>query len=150
MDFEGDVLFVDSPDGGNLVIENGLFACDKSFKTAVLLSLFGGNIDDPAVIESNKEWWGNDIGDKETALRSRFQFIIAGFPLSTKNLKLAIEAIKIDLQWMIDNGVCDDVQVSGMITDFKSADFTVKIFANSEIADNIEFKVNWEAMRNGV
>lgn len=150
MDFEGDVLFVDSPDGGDLVLKDGLIECDKSFKTAVFISLFGGNIDDPAVIESSKSWWGNSIGDKETEVRSRFQFIISGLPLSTKNMKLAAEAIKIDLEWMIESKVCDDIQISGIIADFKTADFTVNILVNNELTDSIEFKVNWEAMRNGI
>lgn len=150
MNFEGDVLFVDTPDGGDLVINNDFFASEKGFKTAVFISLFGGNIDDPAVIESSKEWWGNSIGEEKTSLRSRFQYIVAGLPLSTKNLKLCIEAIKIDLQWMIDDGVCEDIVVSGIITDIKTADFTVKIMINNDIADNINFKVNWEAMQNGI
>ena len=38
-DFEGDVLFLDSNDGGVLQIEDGVIACDKTFKTAVYLSL---------------------------------------------------------------------------------------------------------------
>ena len=45
-DFEGDLLLADSADGGNVLISDGLFQGDRSFNTAVYLSLFGGNRDD--------------------------------------------------------------------------------------------------------
>lgn len=148
-DFKGDVLFIDTPDGGNIQIENGLVLDDRGFQTAVYLSLFGGNFDDPVVIESNKSWWGNLIGDKETELRSQFQNIICSLPLTTKNIRVAEDAAKQDLTWVIDNGIGDEITVTGSIENIKEASFEIVISKNGQNILNTTYGVQWEAM-NGI
>lgn len=149
-EFKGDVLLEDTPDGGNLVIEDGLIQDDRGFRTAVYLSLFGGNMDDPAIIESNQSWWGNQIGDKETELRSSFQNVICSLPLTTKNLQAAEDAAKKDLQWIIDKGIGDEITVSGSIENIKEANFEIKLFKDGENVLDTTFGVEWEAMSNGI
>jgi hypothetical protein len=53
--FEGDLLLEDTPDGGDIRIENNLFVSDRSFNTAVYLSLFGGNKDDNGKVKNNEQ-----------------------------------------------------------------------------------------------
>jgi phage gp46-like protein len=114
-DFEGDLLLLDSSDGGDIAVENGLFAADGRFATAVYLSLFGGNKDDPGKVASKNEWWGNKTGGitENEKLRSRFQHIIAGLPMSVKNIKEAEKAAVMDLEWLIKEGIADAINVYG-------------------------------------
>ncbi len=149
-EFKGDVLFEDTPDGGNLVIEDGLIQDDRGFRTAAYLSLFGGNVDDPAIIESNQSWWGNLVGEKETELRSSFQNVICSLPMTIKNLQSACDAAKRDLQWMIDKGIGEEINVSGTIQNVKQADFEITVIKNGENILSTVFGVEWEAMANGI
>jgi phage gp46-like protein len=113
--FEGDLLLAETPDGGEAAIENGLFACDRSFNTAVYLSLFGGNKDDNGKVRNNKTWWGNTLpGTAENEkLVSRFQAAISGLPMTTKNIQEAENAAGLDLKWITDEGIADKITVSG-------------------------------------
>jgi phage gp46-like protein len=113
--FEGDLLLEDTPDGGDIRIENNLFASDRSFNTAVYLSLFGGNKDDNGKVKNNKTWWGNTLeGTAENEkLVSRFQAVIFGLPMTTKNIQEAESAAKLDLKWIIDEGIAEKIIVSG-------------------------------------
>lgn len=149
-EFNGDVLLEDTPDGGNIIITDGLIKDDKGFSTAVLISLMGGNFDDPAVIESNQSWWGNLIGDKETEIRSSFQNTVCSLPLTTKNLQTAEDAAKKDLQWLIDKGIADEINVTGSIENIKRASFEVKVIKNGENILDTVYGVEWEAMANGI
>lgn len=149
-EFKGDVYMEDTPDGGNLVITDGLVEDDRGFNTAVLISLLGGNFDDPAIIESNQSWWGNMIGDADTAIRSSFQYIVCSLPLTTKNLRAAEDAAKKDLQWMIDKEIADEISVTGSIENIKRASFEIVITKNGENILDTVYGVEWEAMTNGI
>ncbi|MDR2097695.1 MAG: hypothetical protein LBP37_04165 [Spirochaetaceae bacterium] len=113
--FEGDLLLMETPDGGEVSIENDLFVCDRSFDTAVYLSLFGGNKDDTGKVKNNKTWWGNTLPGiaENEKLISRFQAIISGLPMTTKNIQEAEGAAALDLKWIMDEGIAEKVTVSG-------------------------------------
>lgn len=148
-DFEGDVLFTDSPDGGQISIENGLIACDKGFATAVYISLFGGNEEDSGLVKNNKGFWGNCLGEKDTQLVSKFQHFIKTCPLTPKNLIAACDAAKSDLEWMIKDEIATDIEVTGRILSFIEADFHIVISNGNENILDTNYGVNWEA-NNGI
>jgi phage gp46-like protein len=114
-EFEGDVLLVETPDGGDFVLEDGLIMADNNYSTAIYLSLFGGNKDDSGTVKTNKTWWGNTLKDtkKNEKLISRFQYIIRSMPLTVKNVKNAEAAAVLDLAWMVEEGFADEVEASG-------------------------------------
>jgi phage gp46-like protein len=112
-DFEGDALLYETVDGGELKVDDGIFVSDKQFSTAVYLSLFGGNKDDSSKIKNNKEWWGNMLNGiyENEKLKSRFQYIITGFPMTVKTIKEAEKAVFIDLEWFIKDKIADEINV---------------------------------------
>jgi phage gp46-like protein len=114
-DFEGDVLLVETPDGGDFIIQDGLIMADTNYSTAIYLSLFGGDKDDSGVVKTNKTWWGNTLRGmkKNEKLISRFQYIIRSMPLTVKNIKNAEAAAVLDLAWMVEEGLADKVEASG-------------------------------------
>lgn len=150
--FEGDVLLVDTVDGGEISIINGLVIADKKFSTAVYLSLFGGNEADQGRVDNNKTWWGNrfeNISENEKIV-SRFQAIIKSLPLTSKNLLLAEQAAKEDLIWMISEGIADEIITDIKIVDRFRCELEIIIRKDGELIEKSSYKVNWEEINNGV
>lgn len=112
-EFAGDVLLVSTPDGGDIVIEDGLVKDCRDFSTAAYLSLFGGNEGD--IDGRDKEtWWGNLVPGtkKNERMHGEFGAIIAGLPLTSGNLRRARDAAARDLDWIKSDAGADDVSVS--------------------------------------
>lgn len=99
-----DFLLIQTPDGGELPIENGEPAMTDGIETAVFLSLFGGNSDDPGLPgNSQKQWWGNLVeGDAKGHYRSRTQYLLRTLPSTSGNLRRIEDAALTDLAWMVE------------------------------------------------
>ena len=144
--FEGDLLLYDTPDGGDIQIENDLFISDRSFDTAVYLSLFGGNKDDNGKVKNNKTWWGNTLAgiNENEKIVSRFQAIIAGLPMTTKTIGEAESAAALDLQWVIDEGVAEKINVSGRAVGHNKFSIRVEIQAGGKSIYDNAFSLFWK------
>jgi phage gp46-like protein len=114
-EFMGDLLLIETPDGGDCVLQDGLLAPDPAFGTAFYLSLYGGNKADSGKVKNKNTWWGNTLAgitEKEKVI-SRFQNFITGAPMNVKNIKDAEEAARQDLKWAIDDGIADKINITG-------------------------------------
>ena len=145
--FEGDLLLVDSPDFGEIVIEDGIVLGDKTFNTATYLSLFGGNKDDDGKIKTNKTWWGNTLPgvSKNEKMVSRFQAVIFGLPMTSKNILKAESAAQLDLEWMIEEGIADEVIASGRATGKNKFELKVEIKAHGETIYSNKYSMFWRS-----
>jgi phage gp46-like protein len=145
--FEGDLFLEDTPDGGDIRIENDLFVNDRSFNTAVYLSLFGGNKDDNGKVRNRKTWWGNTlIGTAENEkIVSRFQAIISGLPMTTKNIQEAENAASLDLKWITDEGIGDKITIYGRAVAWNEFSLTVDIQASGKSICENTFSLFWKA-----
>jgi phage gp46-like protein len=145
--FEGDLLLEDTPDGGDIRIENDLFVSDRSFNTAVYLSLFGGNKDDKGKVKNNNTWWGNTLeGTAENEkLVSRFQAIIFGLPMTTKNIQEAETAANLDLKWLINEGAADKIIAAGKATGRNRFALTVEIRSGGKSIYENTFSLFWRS-----
>lgn len=149
--FEGDVLLTDTSEGGEITIDNGLVISDRSFTTAVYLSLFGGNIEDGGKVDNDKTWWGNRLeGTKENEkLVSRFQSFIRTMALTSKNIALAEEAALADLDWMKQEGIADEITADITSKDNSRIELTIAVRKDSKLISKGNWTVNWEAA-NGI
>jgi phage gp46-like protein len=151
-DFEGDLLLSDTGDGGDVVVSEGLFQSDRSFDTAVYLSLFGGNKSDSGKVKNGTTWWGNTLrgtGENEK-LVSRFQNIISSLPMTTKNILDAEDAARLDLKWMIDEGIADKIETSGRALSHNRFAMAVHITAGGKDIYTHTFAQFWEAGVYGI
>lgn len=151
-DFGGDILLCDTFDGGEIIIEDGDFLCDTGLKTAVYLSILGGAEEDAGEVENNNTWWGNKLqnqNDKDK-LVSRFQAFKKTNSLTAKNVKIAEEKIKQDLNWLLTEGICDDIEVMIVVTGLNNIDVRIKILKNDNILENGNYSLQWEEMKNGI
>lgn len=150
--FEGDVLLEDSTDGGTISIVNGLVMPDKSFSTALYLSLFGGNAEDGGRVDNDQTWWGNrfeETSDNEKMV-SRFQAILKSLPLTSKNIVLAEQAAKDDLNWMITEGIADEIISEISASDGHRIDLTIIVKKSGELIERGNWTCEWEAAVNGI
>jgi phage gp46-like protein len=151
-DFEGDLLLTDTADGGDVIIFEGLFQSDRSFDTAVYLSLFGGNKSDSGKVKNNKTWWGNTLrGTSENEkLVSRFQNVICGLPMTTKNILEAEDAARLDLQWIIEEGMADKIEAAGRALSHNRFALKVHITTGGKDIYSHTFALFWEAGVYGI
>ena len=145
--FEGDLMLVETLDGGDVQIENGLLVSDKQFSTAVYLSLFGGNSTDNGKGNNNNQFWGNVLRDTRESekLRSRFQYVTTGLPMSVKNIKEAEKAAAMDLQWFIDEKIADVINVYGYSTGKNRFNLKVEILKDKNNIFENEYFLLWGA-----
>lgn len=135
-----DVLHFQTPDGGEIVCENGQIALTDGPEVAAWLSLFGGNEDDSGQEADNaKQWWGNlSETDASNRYRSELQYLLYALPLTPANLPRFEEAAASDLSWMTESIATDiavvatmpapkriDLQIE-LVIDGKTTPFTVR------------------------
>jgi len=147
MDFNGDLLLIDTPDGGDIEIIDGVFSGDPGIATAVYISLFGGNKDDAGKIKTNRTWWGNTLEGTAEAefIVSRFQHIITALPLTVKNMQAAESAALLDLQWIKDQGVADTILAEGKAGERGKFILTINILKNGDSIFESGFQTSWAA-----
>ena len=146
--FEGDLVLHDTPDGGDIRIEKGLIASDQTFGTAVYLSLFGGNKEDNGRVKNRKTWWGNMLRgvNENRRLVSRFQAIIFGLPMTTRNILDAEEAARLDLAWIITEKIADEILANGRAVSRNRFSLTIQINANGDTIYDNAFAVFWRSV----
>lgn len=109
-----DLLIVQDSGEFDLEILNGVAALDESPFEAVVLSLWGGNLDDNGTEATrSKMYWANFAEPDESAhLRSRTQALLLGLPAISANIPRIEEAATADLEWMQTVGVASASEVS--------------------------------------
>lgn len=123
-----DVLHFQTPDGGEIVCENGQIALTEGPEVAAWLSLFGGNEDDSGQeADDAKQWWGN-LSEKEPAnrYRSETQYLLFTLPLTPANLQRFEEAAVADLSWMTES-IATDLAVVATMPGPKRIDLRVEL-----------------------
>jgi hypothetical protein len=86
---QGDVLLFDTPDGGEMNIENGVTEMTQGPETMLYLCLVGGNKEDNGTADTDAEsWMGNEDEEPQSQYRSRFHhWLMKGLPMTGDNLK---------------------------------------------------------------
>jgi len=128
-----DALFTATPDGGEIVMENGqLVLCDGKY-AAVYLSLFGGNDDDSGLEgDDRKQWWGNmDETDPTKTYRSETQYALKSAPLIPANLGTFEDAAERDLAWMSES-IVDAVAIEATMSRVDKVDLGIELTIDSE------------------
>lgn len=120
-----DILLVQTPDDGDVIIEGGVVELTDALESAVYLSLFGGNWQDDGSVDSQLQWWGNaDVTDPQHAQRSRTQYLLQSMPLTSGSLKRVEDAALVDLEWLSESYA---VTVSASIPAVNRVQFTIQV-----------------------
>ena len=145
--FQGELLLIDTPDGGDIQLADDLFINDLTFNTAVYISLFGGNKEDNGRVKNKYTWWGNTLDGvmENEKIVSRFQAIIFSLPMTSKNIQEAETAAELDLQWLIDEGIADIISVTGNATGHNTFNLLVEIKSGETTIFNNTYSLFWRA-----
>ena len=142
-----DVGFFDvGSDCPDLVIENGDLKADNGLETAALITLYSDRIVTqdqlPPGLDSLRGWWAD--------LVSEIQGDRIGSRLWTLERSKTLEATAIELEsileeafdWMLDDGVAQEINVSTEIVDSEEIKGAVEIARPT--GDNIPLKFLWD------
>lgn len=143
--FGGDVLLLDTQDGADIVVEDGLIKECRTFDTAVYLSLFGGNKGDLAG-RPTETWWGNLVpGTRRNEwMHSEFGAMVAGIPLTGANLRKAADAAARDLGWVKSDAGADGVSVSLRAESARRVRLVAEITQDGLLAGGGAYELQWQ------
>lgn len=135
---QGDVLLFHTLDDGDLQVDQGMVAMDGGLRSAVYISLFGGNEDDSGGDKDPQNWWGN-IGQRHQ-VRSETQHLLQTATPTSANLLRVEDAITRDLVWLVSEGAAAEVSARVIIPTYNSIKITVTIDGIT-----LDFVDNWSA-----
>jgi phage gp46-like protein len=108
--------------------------------------LFGGNIQDDGLENSEREWWGNVLdADPAKKIRSLTQHLINNLDQSRNSLLRIQDAVKSDLAWMIEQGLITSLNVDLAVESSSKLNITIQATANSQEIEQ-RYVINWERL----
>lgn len=135
---QGDVKLVQTVDGGDIEVDNGVVTMSGGLETMAYLCLFGGNEDDSGKPGDPLTWWGNLSEEQDDRkYRSETQHLLRSLPARPSNLRRVEEAAKRDLKAV----PASDVEAAASIPGVNKINIAVTINGNM----SVEFTENWEA-----
>lgn len=118
-------------------LENGDFKTIDSFDTSITVALFGDERADSSevpTVENRRGWWGNSFGeDPEFQLGSKL-WLLNQNRRTQETLNKAITIAQNALQWLIDDGHAESVDVTGAFTD-DGIGLTITIFRSNAVTE---------------
>jgi len=142
---QGDVALMQTPNGGDFCIENGIAEMCAGLEVSAYVSLFGGNEQDDGQPDNVRQYWGNFIETEPSKqLRSRTQFLLKSLPVTANNLLRVQEAAKLDLQWFLDGNIASAIEVVATIPAVNEVQLVINIEAQGD-EHNFTFTENWKA-----
>lgn len=139
---QGDVLLYQQNDGGDITVTDGLVQMSGGLETAVYLCLFGGNEQDDGRSDNPQQFWGNHDEPLNNQQRSETQFLLNSLPPIPINLRRVEEAVKRDLQRLLDTGAVSSATASADLTAPQKIKITVECNAEG-VPEKFEFYENW-------
>lgn len=130
---QGDVLLYNTNDGGEIAVTDGVVGIVGDLRTAVYLSLFGGQSD----------WWGDlSVADPDFHNTSETAELSENIALVPVNLLRIEDVVRRDLQWMVNQRIVSNITVTASILDTDVLGLSVSIQADGQETD-FEFVENW-------
>jgi phage gp46-like protein len=128
-----DVLFFQTPDGGEIIAQNGQVILAEGLETAAYLSCFGGNANDSGLTADDaKQFWANfDEPDADKRYRSETQFLLRTLPLIPANLTRLEDAASKDLAWMLES-ISDSLAVRATMPGINKVQLDIALVINGK------------------
>jgi phage gp46-like protein len=136
---QGDLYIYMTENGGEMSVRNGEPKTDPGLETAINISIFG---------HDGTDFWMNEYLSASEQLGGKFIKFLRENPKTVKNINQSEQYLRQDLQWILDDGVADDVQISIGSERQQQIYFTVEIYAFGKMIFKNQFQVNWMAQMN--
>lgn len=127
-------------------LSNGDFLTNNSFDTSLLISLFGDKRADPSevpAVQNRRGWWGNPFNtdDEEFELGSKL-WLLDQARATPATLNRAITYAQEALQWLVDDGHAQRIDVSGNLSQ-NNIQLSVTILRDSGVTETRYYDL-WE------
>jgi len=135
--FDGDIAFIATPDGGQIIYTGGQPFMDAGgLETAVNISLF-----------TALGWWGNALDENEPdkQIGSDFEEQIKPKAITIKYLRDVENRARDALQWMVNQKVAKAVKAVATWPELNQVDFEILITKPDGDIVSIRYALNWEA-----
>ncbi|MCK5611174.1 phage GP46 family protein [Candidatus Pacearchaeota archaeon] len=135
--FDGDVAFILTPDGGQIIYSGGQPLMDAGgLENAVNISLFTG-----------PEWWANALNENESdrQIGSDFEERIRPRAITTAYLRDVEDAARDALQWMINQKIAQTVEANAVWPELNQVDLDLLITKPDGETVTVRYELNWEA-----
>ena len=136
---QGDIFLFNTLDGGEIQIVLGEPVMDQGFESAVYLSIAGSK---------TKDWFANEYLPTNRQIKSRFAKFAEGRELTSSSILTGEELAKKDLQWMIDTGIADSVDLTMVEVSRNRVEIEVIVLIGDEEVRVSPFQLNWAAQRD--
>lgn len=129
--YTGDLTLALNDDGDwDIRYFNGQPCMTDGLETMVLLAVF-----------SDPNTWQNELtNDESEKYISEFPSVIERATVSNKTLQDGVQSIKKALQFMIKDNIAESVEVTGIISDVYTIDWTIDI---TQPTQNTKYSINW-------
>lgn len=145
MQQQGDIVLYQTPNGGDICIDNGIIAMDGGLSTCVYLSLFGGNEDDNGLANNSATWWGNiDVDHAAQKYISLTQHILKSLPATSFNLIKLNDAVEADLDWLLSEKIMTSIIVAVSIPKMNEVHISIEMANIQGVTQNLQYTQNWE------
>jgi len=142
---QGDVLFQQTNDGGEIDFKNDLVVFSGGLETAAYLSMFGGNEQDDGSQNTPLQWWGNALDtDDARIVRSFTAYLLRSIAPVPFNLRRIEDAVRSDLGWLIDTGAASELQVTARLIRRETVEIQIGVLAVG-LESSFTFIENWKA-----
>ena len=135
--FDGDVAYILTPDGGQIIYTGGQPVMDAGgLENAVNISLFTG-----------LGWWGNALDENEPDkhIGSDFEERARPKAITIKYLRDVENAARDALQWMINQKIAKSVEANATWPELNQVDLEILITKPDGNTVTVRYELNWEA-----
>lgn len=135
--FDGDVAFILTPDGGQIVYSGGQPVMDAGgLENAVNISLF-----------TQAGWWGDALDENEPdkKIGSDFETRVKPGAITTTYLRDVESAAKDALQWMININAVKSIDAVATWPELDQVDLELTITKPDGNVVMVRYELNWEA-----
>ena len=145
-----DIEVTETFDGGDFVLievqdETGVFydiQLDGGLSTAIYLSHFGGNVEASTTGNEKpgdlrKDFWGNALiaEDPDAQANSELERVLLELPITSGNLLKYEDRAKLDLTWMLTEGIAVSIENEAIIVAPEYVEITDKVEDSTKNAD---------------
>jgi phage gp46-like protein len=131
-DHLSDLYLQPTVDGGELIVSGGNPQTTSGLGNAVYLALF------------TEAWWGNSVSDAPERFTSELPEIMTR-TLSNQTRLAAQDAIENALQWMIDAGIVEELEVTAEIPSAGRLNIAIALSEPGGASVDFVYAVNWDA-----
>lgn len=130
----------------DMVIEDGDFKIIDAFDTAIFMSIFCERRADASEQPVNflrRGWWGNLLAQIEGFEIGSKLWLLFQARITQNTLNLAISYLQDGLQWMVTDGLLDNVIVTGELRGDDKIFVNISLVRSNNVVDSRSFEL-WE------